>query len=352
MAYGFLLPYHALLRSAQLEGENLLPFVAQTPPDHFDEFSFVTEHVTDDAAIAALDELARVVELLPGLADGPWESVAAWLSARVADVWRMRGAWPGLGAVLTAAGLERGALLAHRLTERLPEGADIWPALDAAITDPAAFDIEPRLVGRMARQIWQKTKAERIDTLRLLARFPLTVAQAQRAYDPSKRATGVSDAALLANPYVLYESDRHQLDAIALASIDRGLMPRDAAARSALEVYPLREPVDEAADDRRIRAGAVAVLHAADDERHTVLHEAALRERISRLRLDPACEPADAAWELARDNFVPTKVHARLLRPLLAANHPPASLDLRQALRTIDCAVADYVTNARLGRAA
>ena len=47
-----------------------------------------------------------------------------------------------------------------------------------------------------------------------------------------------------------------------------------------------------------------------------------------------------------------TKVHARLLRPLLAADHPPASLDLRQALRTIDAAVADYITNARLGRAA
>jgi hypothetical protein len=47
-----------------------------------------------------------------------------------------------------------------------------------------------------------------------------------------------------------------------------------------------------------------------------------------------------------------SKVHERLLRPLLAAAHPPASLDLRQALPTIDRAVADYVTNARLGTAA
>ena len=47
-----------------------------------------------------------------------------------------------------------------------------------------------------------------------------------------------------------------------------------------------------------------------------------------------------------------TKVHDRLLTPLLAADHPPAPPTLRHALRVIDQAVADSVTNARLGVAA
>jgi hypothetical protein len=47
-----------------------------------------------------------------------------------------------------------------------------------------------------------------------------------------------------------------------------------------------------------------------------------------------------------------TKVHDRLLAPLLAADHPPAPPVLRHALRVVDQAVADYVTNARLGAAA
>jgi hypothetical protein len=47
-----------------------------------------------------------------------------------------------------------------------------------------------------------------------------------------------------------------------------------------------------------------------------------------------------------------TKVHARLLRPLLAADQVPAPPELRAALRTIDAAVADYATHARLGVAA
>jgi hypothetical protein len=43
-----------------------------------------------------------------------------------------------------------------------------------------------------------------------------------------------------------------------------------------------------------------------------------------------------------------TKVHDRLLVPLLAANAPPASPQLRDALQVIDQSVCDYVRQARL----
>ena len=47
-----------------------------------------------------------------------------------------------------------------------------------------------------------------------------------------------------------------------------------------------------------------------------------------------------------------TKLHNRLLRPLLAADQPQAPSALRQALRAIDQHVDDYITRARLGKAA
>jgi len=48
-----------------------------------------------------------------------------------------------------------------------------------------------------------------------------------------------------------------------------------------------------------------------------------------------------------------TKLHHRLLRPLLdAADQPPAPPELRRALATIDRAITENVTNARLGTAA
>lgn len=47
-----------------------------------------------------------------------------------------------------------------------------------------------------------------------------------------------------------------------------------------------------------------------------------------------------------------TKLHTRLLRPLLAADRPPAPTELRAALRTIDQHIHVYTDQARLGNAA
>lgn len=40
-----------------------------------------------------------------------------------------------------------------------------------------------------------------------------------------------------------------------------------------------------------------------------------------------------------------TKLQARLLRPLLEANKPPAPVELRRALATVERVLTDYVTN-------
>jgi hypothetical protein len=47
-----------------------------------------------------------------------------------------------------------------------------------------------------------------------------------------------------------------------------------------------------------------------------------------------------------------TKLHSRLLRPLLEADAPPAPTEMRRALATIDRLLSDYVANARLGTTA
>ncbi len=47
-----------------------------------------------------------------------------------------------------------------------------------------------------------------------------------------------------------------------------------------------------------------------------------------------------------------TKLDRRLLHPLLAGDRPPAPLDVRRALATLDRAVNDYVKQARLERTA
>lgn len=309
---GFLLPYHELLKHPRLAGEDLAGFVAHAPGEHFEEFSYVCELVSHDAAIAALVELARVVDLLPGLVDGPWDRVATWLSDRIADTWKMRGPYPGLGSALAAAGLERGPIVAHRVVRSLADPtADPWPELDRAIRDAQA-NVGPAagLVGRVARQAWERLTAsqERSRLLRLLARFPLTAAQARRLFDRGARATAgieASDADLLANPYLLYEVDRGRLDSIGLHMIDRGMFPRDAAARAVLDADPLPDAVTEAVDDRRVRAACTLLLETAAAAGHTLLDEPGLRKRLAALALDPPCDPTSDLFELAAEGFVP-----------------------------------------------
>lgn len=44
-----------------------------------------------------------------------------------------------------------------------------------------------------------------------------------------------------------------------------------------------------------------------------------------------------------------TKVHDHLLRPLIAADAPPAPTQLRRSLKTIEIHIASYTEHARLG---
>lgn len=316
---GFILPYQELLVNPELQGTDLRPFLAIAPQDHFDEFSYASEHVGNDAAIAALLELTRVVQKLNGVADGPWDQVSTWLSGQIANTWKLRGAYPGLGSALTAAGFERGALVAHRVIESLDSpGADPWPALHAAISDSAARKGPAAdLVGRTARKVWSMLQAnpERLKLLKVLARFSLSVDQARRVFDPDQRKANtiaVTDGEILANPYRIFELERGRVDPVVIETIDRGLFPHDAAARRTLEADDLNDPVQEASDDRRVRAACLRVLEEAAEDGHTLLDESSLRRRVSLLPLDPLCDPSAEVFNIAAAEFAPLIVATSL----------------------------------------
>ena len=79
---------------------------------------------------------------------------------------------------------------------------------------------------------------------------------------------------------------------------------------------------------------------------------------LARLRLNALIErrPNTNTYQLTPDGqrvaVFYTKVHDRILRPLIAADCPPAPPELRHALRVIDNHVHDYVEHARLGKTA
>jgi predicted MarR family transcription regulator len=79
---------------------------------------------------------------------------------------------------------------------------------------------------------------------------------------------------------------------------------------------------------------------------------------LTRLRLNGliARRPGTNTYDLTPDGLrvaiFYTKVQDRLLRPLLAADRPPATPELRTALATIDRHVHAYIDAARLENAA
>jgi hypothetical protein len=79
---------------------------------------------------------------------------------------------------------------------------------------------------------------------------------------------------------------------------------------------------------------------------------------LARLRLKGliARRPGTNTYDLTADGqrvaIFYTKIHDRLLRPLIAADQPPAPPELRAALRTIDRHVQGYTDQARVGKAA
>lgn len=290
---GFLLPYHQLLEWAKSNPErDLTPFVAHAPDAHWGEFSYGSEHVSHDAAIAALLTCAEKLRGAATVLTGDWEKPLTWIDARLSEVWKMRGPFPGFGAALTAFGVTHGNFLAYELASLLQENEDPWPVLEQAFADPSQISKGmQKYIGSTLAQKWHHLPEERRSLLKLLARFDLTADQAKRFFQDEAREKArivATDSGLLANPYLLYELDRHSADAIVMDTIDRGVFPDDVVR----EAHPLPDPsaLTEAIDRRRVRAVAVTALEGAAERGDTLLPRNRLLQAIADMPLSPACQ--------------------------------------------------------------
>lgn len=96
----------------------------------------------------------------------------------------------------------------------------------------------------------------------------------------------------------------------------------------------------------------VAGLLAADYTTHQMTYDLRRLRLHGLIQRQPRSHTYTLTPEGIRVAVFYTKLDTRLLRPLLEADKPPAPPELRRALSTIEHAIADYVTNARLQPAA
>ena len=255
-AEGLRLPYQEYLTN-DLATDKI---IVRAPPSAILPFSYGSEHVSDDVALAILDRLIQSVAQIrtDAIVSGDWDGRLEWLNDALAEVWHGRGPFPGIGSVLEAIGLSKGTAY-HRseLTTLADKGVNPWEhvrrILDGGTPPPGGLYEEGLLE---ARRRWQLLPF-RQELLSTLARFELSSDQVRRIIDPDqRRKSGIEqdNERIVQNPYLICERDAGLGDSppVALETVDHGMRPEGLAAHFMESV---------AADDRRrVRAVGVEVL--------------------------------------------------------------------------------------------
>lgn len=315
---GFIFPYQKIAEVAEKDGIDPEEFVAFAPNELFESYSYGSELLTDDGAVASLVRCAAVLQRIRGVAEGPWDRALAWVDKQLNGLWQARGAFPGLGSALSAFGyewgLQHGSLVAYdiQLLGEREDEPDHWKLLDDVMTDPNLLP-QPtaRLLTDNLRKGWQGLNDDRRALLNLLSRCTLSEDQARRFYDShSRNEAGVhaTEQELLDNPYQLFELDRKAKDPIGFDTVDRGAFPDE----SVRQRFPVAEPstVSDPTDNRRVRALVVDILECAAEEGHTLLPQSWLIRRARERALQPPCPLGDDVLAVMQSTFAPI-VHCK-----------------------------------------
>lgn len=295
MKDGFLLPYNELMSYAsEHNGFDITNGVVFASEDYFDEFSYAAEQVSHDAVIDVILQCLKSVELYKNCKiDGDWDYIIAWLNEQLNFVWKDRGAFPGLGPVLSAFGIPSGPVVARELSE-YSKGNETWDILDRAFDEPKKYlsDICVPQINDVIRDTWKKLSKERRRYIQLISRITLSIDQAKAIYNVEQRdnlGLSFTDYDIIENPYLLYEITRNKSEVykISIKKVDLAFYPPEFITNK----YPIKKPsaMNSAIDKRRVRALAVAMLEQAALNGNTLMPVKNIILAISGLNIEPGC---------------------------------------------------------------
>lgn len=316
-ADGFLMPYYDVLAAADEDaGIAVEECVAFAPDDQFDAFSYGSEHLGHDGAIASLLACAAALRASAKVIEADVSNALTWIDREVARLWTARGIHPGLGSALTAFGLEHGTLLAHEIANAGSKDGEVFDAfsfIDGFVAAPKSFpQAEAFGFGSTYREKWRGLSKPRRQLLDLVARCSMTPEQATRAYQPSQRdyLEETTDAEILANPYLLFERDETAADRTPFSTIDRGVFPPDAIRVRA--PLPTDTQMSDGIDRRRVRGLVTDLLERAVQlEGHTLLPRSWIVRRTIDATLEPRCAVDEDVLDMAAAHLAQTLEEAK-----------------------------------------
>jgi AAA domain len=340
---GVLLPLQELLKHADANPTlDISDCIAFVPPEYRPEFSYASELVSQGTAISALLAMKEALSAFGRRFGGAWGSQLKWIDERLGELWELRGPYPGLGSLLTALGVPHGHQLAQHAWSLAGKNGDTWTALGKLVVSPARQRVIwhhslPRL--RTSGPIYiqrQAPDAGRRTPAKLLARFNLSSEQAAPWWDPAARSAAglshlgepVSDDAIVANPYLLFECDRGQVDPIAFRTVDQAVFPQAAV----LDVHPVPAPsaMTGPVDGRRLRAATLSVLEEAANDGHTLLGRDMVLTAVKALPIEPLLTATTDHFKIHGEALKPQIEHCTLADGALAFQ-----LDRLAATRTL-----------------
>lgn len=292
---GFLLPYREMMRYAEEHPDfDMRSVTVFAEDDYFEEFSYATEQLSYDAVISVLLQTVKALEIIRDCIPGNWNECLAWTKARLREVWRDRGPFPGLGSMLFAAGFRCGEVMARELKAHVDDLSQYESVLDRALRKPKDYfsPMVLRSLGSAELAAFQALPPERRTLFWLLARMSLSQEQASGVFHPENRkkyGIACSDRDIIENPYILYEKTRKYVGdmCIPVKKVDMAVFPPEEIRKS--KPVPAPSALDSENDRRRVRAYAVSLLEAQALRGHTVYPVSSIIQEINGLPIDPPC---------------------------------------------------------------
>jgi ATP-dependent exoDNAse (exonuclease V) alpha subunit len=224
MADGVLLPYQQLIPLID-DGVDVDKALAWAPEGRIVEFSYVTEHLTDDAAIEALTSLQSAAEGMRELGVDLPEAGHNWLQSQIDRLWQLRGPVPGLPGVLKVIGVQQPYVAARAVVTEAGEDADPWELLETIFADPSGASSSVKShIGALQARVWKKVPAGRQAVLRLLSGFDISPAQVQILLEGATEIELVAED-LLDNPFLASTCTYGMPEHVPFTTVDRALFP-------------------------------------------------------------------------------------------------------------------------------
>lgn len=308
---GFLLPYHEAIKyQVDNPGFDISDLAVIVPNDKRFEFSYGTEHVSNDSAIMVLLECVRSLEKAEVLGIGVnHQEHIQWIHNEIAQLEKLRGVYPGMGSALCAFGIEKGHFVAAEIINQLKdEKENPWNLFEKALEDPKDIlsdDVNsqiPFISKKLYLRLKGKSDKTRINLLYLLSRFDLSVEQTKTLYIEEERDKfGIhrTDREYLDNPYLIFEDLRLTLMPISLNTIDLGMYLKTAPDN----LLPNNLVFDDPFEIHRVRALTIQQLEWAAQTGHTLLPRKEIIKQIRNSSIRPLCMINSDYFELAEECF-------------------------------------------------